>query len=210
MNRVYDYNGVQVSTSKPVQKLVKVSKILHIDSGDRDVGFYPQNGDFVVYLPRVYERVVSINIKNAEFPAVSGLYVWTGNPTSPSNGASYTLSQNYFLMEVEGLNKSDETSLGADRSANADAVFAKFAVPLTTAVTIYNENSNSTQLIPFRPAIGRLDRLHFKLRAHGMGKNQTIYWPSRGDEWSISLEIETLENSYDDFSSIESRICDRA
>lgn len=210
MNRVYDYNGVQVSTSKPVQKLVKVSKFLHIDSGDRDVGFYPQNGDFVVYLPRVYERVVSINIKSAEFPAVSGLYSWTGNPTGSGPGVAYSLAQNYFLMEVEGLNKSDETSLGADRSANADAVFAKFAVPSASAVTIYNENSSSTQLIQFRPAIGRLDRLHFKLRAHGMGKNQTIYWPSGSGEWSISLEIETLENSYDDFSSIESRICDRA
>ena len=209
MNRVYDYNGVQVSTSKPVQKLVKVSKVLHIDSGDRDVGFFPQNGEFVLYLPRVYERVASINIKSAEFPAVSGLYSWTGPPMAvPATGAAYSLTQAYFLVEVEGLNKSDETSLGADRSAFTDAVFAKFVSSPSSSPVIYNESVGYHQLINFYPAIGRLDRLRFKLRAHGMSKNQSVYWPS--GEWSMTLEIETLENSYDDYSSIETRVGERS
>jgi len=209
MNRSFDYNGIQIAPSKPVQKLVKVSKILHVDSGDRDNNFYPQNGDFVVYLPRVYERVVSINIKDAEFPIVtSNLSSWLGTPRDGKD-SSYTLAQAYFFMEIEGLNKSDETSLSADRSASADSVFAKFVVSDPAAITIYNESSSAHQTIDFRPAIGRLDRLHFKLRAHGMSKNQTLYWKN-GNEWSITLEIETLENSYDDFSSIETRISDRA
>jgi hypothetical protein len=37
-----------------------------------------------------------------------------------------------------------------------------------------------------------------------------MYWSGEGEEWSMTLEIETLENAFDEFSSIETRIADRA
>ncbi len=70
MNRSFDYNGVQVAPSRPVQKLVKRTRVLHIDSGDRDIQLFPNNGNFTVYLPRGYERVTGINIKSAEIPQI--------------------------------------------------------------------------------------------------------------------------------------------
>jgi hypothetical protein len=219
MNRAFDYNGVQISPSKPVQKLVTRTRVLHIDSRDRDVKLFPHNGNFTVYLPRAYERVTSINIQSAEFPAVGTssatlARVWTGpdaGPTPSGTGAVLAASPTYFFMESQGLNMADETANIADRSASTNSVFAKFVVPNNTdPLIVYNESSNALQKIQFYPALTKLDRFTFRLRTHTMNRNQYMYWSGEGEEWSMTLEIETLENAFDEFSSIETRIADRA
>jgi hypothetical protein len=222
MNRAFDYNGVQISASKPVQKLVTRTRVLHIDSRDRDINLYPNNGNFTLYLPRAYERVTSINIQSAEFPAVGNdtgpvASVWTGpdaGPTPSGSGALLVATPTYFFMESQGLNMADETANTADRSASTNSVFAKFVVPNSTDSLIeYNESSNALQKVQFYPALTKLDRFLFKLRTHTMNRNQYMYWPNIGEnspEWSMTLEIETLENSFDEFSTIETRIADRA
>lgn len=55
--------------------LVKVKKTLQIDSADRDTTKYPTNGDYVVYLPRIYKNVTSLRLKGAEFPNVGSISV---------------------------------------------------------------------------------------------------------------------------------------
>ena len=210
MNRVFDYNGVQISPSKPVQKLVKRSRILHIDSSDRDIVQYPNNGDFIVYLPRAYEKVFSINIKSAEFPLTNAagptIRRWTG-PSQTGVASTITTQPKYFFMEIQGLNMSDETAPVANRSASTNSVFGKFVVPNITELVLYNESSNAHQEIEFYPPVAKVDRLHFRIRTHEMTSNEYMYWPS--DNWSISLDVETLENSFDDFSSIETRVGER-
>ena len=225
MNRTFDYNGVQIAPSKPVQKLVKRSRILHLDSGDRDMALFPNNGKFTIYLPRAYERVTAINIKCAEFPpmlngppmATVQLAQWTGPDVgSPPTGVSAYLSEvpRYFFLEAQGLNMSDETAPAADRSASTNSVFAKFVISnATDPVTIYNESSSAHQEIEFFPPLTKLDRFQFRLRTHNMNGNQYMYWPHNGDsipEWSMTLEIETLENAFDEFSTIETRLGDRS
>jgi hypothetical protein len=216
MNRSFDYNGVQVAPSKPVQKLVKRSRILHIDSRDRDTGLFPNNGNFTLYLPRAYERVTGINIKSAEFPqftSVGGTLVslWEGPDIQPTyTPPSLASVPSYFFLEAKGLNMSDETANGADRSASTNSVFAKFVVSnATDPVTIYNESSSAHQEIEFFPPLTKLDRFQFRLRTHEMNRNQYMFWPG-GGEWSISLDIETLENSFDEYSTIETRLGDRS
>lgn len=226
MNRAFDYNGVQVAPSKPVQKLVKRSRILHIDSEDRDIAQYPNNGSFTLYLPRVYERVTSINIKEAEFPAVSVAKVWdltVHGGTRQAQPAHYpgsmlsnvtdfisstSTTPNYFFLEFQGLNMSDETAPAADRSASTNSVFAKFVSGVQAEPVLYNESSNAHQVIEFFPALTKLDRFQIRVRTHKMSLYQSLYWDAVN--WSISLEIETLENAFDEFSSIETRIGDRA
>jgi hypothetical protein len=209
MNRAFDYNGVQVAPSKPVQKLVKRTRILHIDSGDRDGVFFERNGSLTIYLPRAYERVTSINIKDAEFPSLNKASTWnnvTASATAPSAGTDGV--PEYFFMEIKELNMSDETALGADRAAFTNSVFAKFVSPIHGEPVIYNESSNAHQTIEFFPALTKLDRLQIRLRYHGMPSSEYLYWANLN--WSMSLEIETLENAFDEFSSIETRIGDRA
>jgi hypothetical protein len=64
----FERNGTIVRTTQPVRSLKKVTKTLIVDSRDRDPTKYVKvnggastsdPGDYVVYLPRVYENVAS-------------------------------------------------------------------------------------------------------------------------------------------------------
>jgi len=209
MSRVFDYNGTIVGSSNPVKKLITVRKMLTIDSGDRDAVKYPTNGDFVVYLPRVYENVVSIRLAAAEFPKtdrgqLNTLYV-------PSTTAPLSVPS-YFLIDIEGLNKTDECSVGADRSGYPDGHFAKIPnlgdFGTTTAPFYYNDKSAQDNIANYSPAIGKLDRMHIRTRLHTQkASGGFMYWPT---EYSLTFEIEYLDNVFDSFSQFESRVTERA
>jgi len=197
MSRVFDQGGHIVSPSNPVKKLTTKTKIVNIDSGDRDVVKYTSNGDFVIYLPRVYENVVKLRLQGAEFPA---------NPVKSTGGTPADL---YFLIDIQGLNRSDECSVGADRSGFPDGYFAKIPIqPAVNATIFYSDKSQPDNVAKFYPPIGKLDRLHLRTRLHSQKlSTENIRWPSN---YSLTLEIEYLDNTFDDFSSFESRITERA
>ncbi len=244
MNRAFDHNGTTVSTSRPVKQLRTVKKTLLIDSADRDTTKYYTNGDFVVYLPRNYQNVVSIRLKSAEFPpltkgasgagAVGHSYVY-GQNVSGSNWSVNTgtdvpvpATNYYFLVELEGLNKDDETVASAQRSTYVDNFFAKIPVNLvqqsstaTPAYFIeYNDHTLEENISRYTPAIENLDRIRVKCRLHSQqDKSGFIYWTSDGTyagnggnssaNFALTLELEMLENGFDDFSSFETRIQNR-
>jgi hypothetical protein len=164
----------------------------------------------VVYLPRTYENVVSINLKGAEFPVITGAVSAVAQtydiPTSAS-GAIGTDTLCFFI-ELEGLNRSDETAGSANRSASVNSVFAKIQIPDNTNKIIYTEDTGPKNIQYYQPAVGKLDRLRIRTRLHSQKTNQYIYW--NGKDYALTLEIETLENSYDDFSSLETRLSDRS
>lgn len=236
MNKVFDYNGTYVSPSKPVKQLKTMKKTLVVDSSDRDTTKFYTNGDFVVYLPRTYENVVSLRLVAGEFPPLviaSGgagaqrrLYSAGQNINS---GVSWTDSKvvgadnsYYFLIDLEGLNKTDECTVSANRSTYPDSFFAKIPVLLNGAFVEYNDSSAQENIATYKPAIGKLDRLHIRTRLHSQQGNQGfIYWTSDGAipgtttdnqkkaEFSLTFEIEMLDNSFDEFSSFETFISDR-
>ena len=243
MNRAFDYNGKVVSQSTPVPKLRTVKKVVHIDSADRDSTKYFTNGDFVVYLPRTYQNVVSIRLKGGEFPPLipaaygtnTGARVSTyqaigNNLASITNyptdaGAAGQLSANtfYFLLEIEGLNTADETSVSSSKSTFPNAVFAKIPALATQygsqTFIEYNDNSGQDNISYFRPALSNLDRLRIRTRVHSQqDRSGFIYWTTNSAlpttvnsaNFSLSLEIEYLDNVFDEFSSFESRISDRS
>ena len=210
MNRAFDYEGTIVAPSRPDKKLRVVKKYLMLDSGDRDIAKFPLNNDVVFYLPRVYENVVSIRLMAAEIPAgITGLSTLAGPSSTYTPKPIQGGVPLYILVDVEGLNKSDECAAGAVRSGYPDGFFAK--IPLTggTGQTFYNDNSEQENIVTYYPPIGRLDRLHIRMRAHSQkASGETIYWPDR--EYSMSLELHCMENSFDSFSSFETRISKRA
>jgi len=262
-----------VTTSTPVKALKTVKKTLLIDSADRDTTKYYTNGDFVVYLPRVYENVVSMRLAAAEFPPLvkngtspgacthsyvngsnapyvfqngstnSGAVDQSGNylgdmplGTSATNLTQYNFPY-YFLIDIEGMNKVDETTYSAQKSTFSDSFFAK--IPATVSSTNssqgngavnnncfieYNDHSAQENIARYSPAIGKLDRLHIRTRAHyQQDKNGFIYWTTdgakataggtgttqKGAEFCLSLEIEYLDNVFDDFSSLETHLTSR-
>lgn len=243
MNKAYDYNGVVVSKSNPIHELRTVTKSLLIDSADRDITKYYTNGDVVYYLPRVYENVVCIRLKSATFTpvviqessppnqAISPIvhsYINGNNTPSAlwSSDASAPSTTTYFLLDIEGLNKCDETAIGADRSTLVDSYFARIPCEGTTnssslGMLNYNDHTLEENIGTYSPPIGKLDRLHIVTRLHSQqGSNKGfIYWTSNGStatnenraggNYSLVLELTMLDNSFDNFSSFESRLSTR-
>lgn len=110
------------------------------------------------------------------------------------------------------------------RTSYIENTFAKFQLPLiSTEPILYNESSSMQNESYFQPPLSRLDRLHLHLRTHtqkgGVYANGITGVPGyiyssggtagAGIEFGLSLELDILENSFDDFSSLETRINDR-
>jgi hypothetical protein len=214
----FDRNGVLVRKTQPVRQLNKVTKVITIDSRDRDTTkFVKVNGgaaasdpgDYVVYLPRVYENVVSIRLKSAIIaaPQTSGF------------------SSNYVLMSIEGMNKIDETSTGANRSGFVDSAFAKISNPNITSGTtnntftiFYNDKVDEENITRYTPAIGRLDRFHISFYYHpatvtltGSSVNPDTTSVSAPitfgtSQNTLTFEVEYLDNSFTEFSSFETHL----
>jgi len=239
----FDYRGTIVQKSTPTAELRTVKKVIHVDSADRDTGIYYTNGEFVVYLPRVYEKVISLRLMSAEFPSLD--LAWSHSYTNGSNvsGATYSSDvavntssatnyiPNYFLVDIEGLNKCDETAVAGNRSQYPDSFFAKIAntvytkssvsnaIP-TTGFIEYNDHSGMENVAHFSPPIGKLDRLRIRPRLHSQqGSQGFIYWTLsnittavaassnvNGANYCMTFEIEYLDNGFDNFSSMQTRL----
>lgn len=237
----FDYRGTIVNKSTPTPELRTVKKVLHIDSADRDTGIYYTNGDFVVYLPRVYEKVVSLRLMSAEFPTLESALVrsYTSGGNAPS--ATYTSDTaivttgnampNYFLLDIDGLNKGDETAVAGNRSQYPDSFFAKIVNSVyskstttagrTTTFIEYNDHSGQENIARFSPPIGKLDRLRIRTRLHSQqGSQGFIYWTAdqavataggagtntNVANFCLTFEVEYLDNGFDKFSSLSTRL----
>ena len=206
----FDYNGHIVRQTQPVKQIRTLKKTLIIDSRDRDLGkFVKVNGgatssdpgDYVVYLPRTYENVVSIRLKTAEI-------------AKPQEGG---FLDKYILLSLEGLNKIDETAAAADRAGQVDSVFAKIPLDIgnvsSPAGTIfYNDSTFSENRTEYYPPIGRLDRFHVTLRYHTYSgatlPSSPINAPITFEnaENSFTFEIEYLDNGFNNVSTFETRL----
>lgn len=249
MNRAYDYNGTIVSQSKPNPVLRTVRKKLVIDSSDRDRVKYYTNGDFVVYLPRVYESIISLRLISAEFPplVVSGglsiagarkhLYKDGQNVIASTYSRDQPLNEYYyyFSIDIEEANKVDETTVSADKSSFADGLYAHIPVSVQGLASgnyyiTYNDRSGPENISQFNPPLRKLDRLHIRTRTHDLQGNQGfIYWTRDGAyadknigsntlenntsntdiNYTLTFELEYLDNGFDDFSSFETRVARR-
>lgn len=102
----------------------------------------------------------------------------------------------YFLLEIEGLNKSDETRVSGEKSTFTDKYFAKIPMTANSAGLItYNDKNLQENVAEYTPAIENLDRLKIKLRTHGQQDGSGfIYFRN---DYNLTFEIEYLENSFD-------------
>jgi hypothetical protein len=214
----YDRNGVVVRQSQPVGELRTLKKTIIIDSRDRDpTKFVRVNGgpggsdagEYVVYLPRPIENVVSIRLKSAVIAAPQ----------------STNFTDNYVLLSLEGLDKIDETAFGANRAGFVDNTFAKISNPNFTKsgtgadlTLFYNDNVGEQNITYYRPPISTLDRFHVTLKYHaGVATSVTALGDVTGrvlnapitfgtSENSFSFEVEYLDNGFSDFSSFQTRL----
>jgi hypothetical protein len=214
----FDHNGVIVRKSQPVGELRTLKKTITIDSRDRDPTKYVKvnggantsdPGEYVVYLPRPIENVVSIRLKSAIIAAPQ----------------STNFTENYVLLSLEGLDKMDETAFGANRSGFVDNTFAKISNPNFTKsgtgadlTLFYNDNVGEQNITYYRPPISTLDRFHVTLKYHsGVAASASALGDVTGrvlnapitfgtSENSFSFEVEYLDNGFSDFSSFQTRL----
>lgn len=257
MNRSYDYNGTMVSKSSPSVGLRTIKKTLHINSGDRDGGVYPTNGDYTIFLPEAYNNIVAIRLKGAEFPPIDQFYAHQGiSGTNFVSDQKVSLTGLYAIyVDIDGLNTSDETGQSTQpnntprtcleydpirkkycvvaqpsgsqlRNTLVDNTFAKIQLNTdNTKPTINTDTSSLQNETYFQPTLSKLDRLHIVVRTHTQkdtGKSASgitgipgFIYSSGGAagaselEYGLSLEIESVENSFDDYSALETRVRDR-
>jgi len=235
MNPAYDYNGHVVAPSKPTKVLRTVKKTIHIDSADRDTTKFFTNGDWVAYLPIVYKNVVSITLTQAMFPpmqanATPGALTHSYNNDYASDAQLTGIQGAYFLIDLPGLNTSDECAVGANKSAYIDGFFGKINGNVSHYLKVggteqgrivYSNKTDCDIISRFYPPIENLDRLKIRTRLHSQqGNKGFIYWTTDGNtattsncgdfaDYNLTLEIEYLENAFDDFSSFETRLASR-
>lgn len=149
------------------------------------LGFYQSN-----YASSNTAIITAANTLSAlTVPNVTGNFIMNTNPDT------------YILMDIAGLNKIDETGLDGRAAGRIDGAFAK--VPLTNNTGEYlffQDNSGPSPLNQrvYNPPISKLDRITVRWRRHD---GRTIDF--NGGEHSFTLELELLDNNFDEYSSLE-------
>ena len=132
-----------------------------------------------------------------------------GTQTSINNVTNYILTgqfaanpfpTNYVLMDMDTMNKIDETSLDDLKAWKVNGAFAKIPTDGNSGDFIYLTDSAAYQLnrAVYSPPISKLSQLFIKFRLHD---GRIIDF--NGVEHSFTLEIEMLDNNFDEFSSVE-------
>jgi hypothetical protein len=226
----FDYLGTLVRKSQPVTALKRITKVLTIDSRDRDTTKHfrvpggpatSDPGDYVVYLPRVYENVTQIRLKSAAIGAPSANVPLVG-VAQDSGSAGFAAGDQYVLLCLEGLNRNDETAPGADRSGHVDSYFAKImnyenkTRAASTNAIYYSDSGYDENITKYTPPISKLDRLHVTIRRHPAwvqpNVSASIANPFNAPiafgagENTFTFEIEYLDNVFEDVSSFETRL----
>jgi hypothetical protein len=129
-------------------------------------------------------------------------YTATGSGpfTLDSEFAIQLSGPNYVLMELDYLNKQDECSIDTRLSGRTDGCFAKIPITGNAAdIIFFKENAfyplnRSIQ----SPPVSQLKSLSVKFRNH----DGTLINFNNVDH-SFTLELELIDNNFDEFSSME-------
>ena len=122
-------------------------------------------------------------------PNITGNFVMNPSPDT------------YILMDIQGLNKMDETGLDGRLAGRIDGAFAKVPLTNNTGEYLFFQDTSGPSPLNQRvysPPISKLDRITVRWRRHD---GRTIDF--NGCEHSFTLELELLDNNFDEYSSLE-------
>jgi hypothetical protein len=129
--------------------------------------------------------------------------VYTSVNTSPSfltSTFAVTVNpDNYILMELDFINKEDETSIDSRLSGRVDGCFAKLPITGNSGdVIFFRELCCPMNRSVMTPPLGQLRTLNIKWRFHD-GRLVDFH----NLDHSFTLEFELLENGFDEYSSMD-------
>jgi hypothetical protein len=124
----------------------------------------------------------------------------SSSATITANFAFNLFPINYVLLDLGVLNKIDETCLDDRKGSRVNGVFAKIPCDGNSGDYIYLTDTGAYQLnrTVFTPPVSKLTTLNIKFRLHD---GRVIDF--NGVENSFTLELELLDNNFDEFSSVE-------
>ena len=106
---------------------------------------------------------------------------------------------NYILMELDFINKEDETSADSRLSGNVDGCFAKITMPVGPGgYVFFREVGFPMNRSVLSPPLSQVKSLSVKFRDH----YGTLIDFNNVDH-SFTLEFELLDNNFDEYSSLE-------
>ena len=106
---------------------------------------------------------------------------------------------NYILMELDLINKEDETSVDNRLSGNVDGCFAKIPITSNGGETIFfREVGIPLNRSVLSPPLSQLKTLNIKFRDH-FGNLINF----NNADHSLTLEFELLDNNFDEYSSLD-------
>ena len=143
MNQAFDYNGVVVAQSAPKKVLRTVKKTIHIDSADRDTTKYFTNGDFWVYLPRNYKSIVSIRLKDAQFPPIISFPSGTTTAASVTAGSPAAGSTTYTVGSTSGMSAGNTIVFTGNAVAGYNGTFIIQSILSSTTLVVRNTTTGS-------------------------------------------------------------------
>lgn len=132
-----------------------------------------------------------------------------GTKTATNNGTNYSLvgefsanpfPTNYILLDMDTMNKIDETSLDDRKAWKVNGAFAKIPTQGNSGDFTFLIDSAAYQVnrAVYSPPISKLSQLFIKFRLHD---GRIIDF--NGIEHSFTIELEMLDNNFDEFSSVE-------
>jgi len=124
----------------------------------------------------------------------------SGTQTVVGDFAMNPSPSTYFLMDLGLLNKIDETALDNKKSGRINGAFAKIPVNVNTGddIFIIDPGTSPLNYRVYNPPISKLSQLHIKFRHHD---GRIIDF--NGVEHSFTLELELLDNNFDEYSGAE-------
>uniref|UniRef100_A0A6C0HKX9 Uncharacterized protein n=1 Tax=viral metagenome TaxID=1070528 RepID=A0A6C0HKX9_9ZZZZ len=136
----------------------------------------------------------------------AGTQTATANPAPATNYSlvgqfsANPFPTNYILLDMDTMNKIDETSIDDLKAWKVNGAFAKIPTQGNSGDFVFLTDTAAYQLnrAVYSPPISKLSQLFIKFRLHD---GRVIDF--NGVEHSFTIELEMLDNNFDEFSSVE-------
>jgi hypothetical protein len=189
-------NSVYVSVNSGNLNIGNIDPAL-LDNGVNTMQFtFPTPSGSILHEVIVFKNVISLEKRQNIEKYLSTKWNLDMPASHPVKNEILEKTPYYFLIEIEGLNRCDETCVGGNKSSFTDKYFAKIpAVANSDGIITYNDKNLQENINRYTPPIENLDRLHVKTRTHDQ-QNSDKFLAWSGD-CNLTFEIEYMENELD-------------
>jgi hypothetical protein len=123
-----------------------------------------------------------------------------------------TANANLAFVQVASVPSATTFTITSTNTFNGNSSLTTAGTAFIPGTLYYNDATYDKQSVDYYPPIGRLQRLHLTLRRHqplaSIGTTAPLGAPIvfGSSQNSFTFEIEYLDNGFDDYSSMQTRV----